>query len=560
MPIEPLTIPISPRTPSALLSSLILSPRPQEGISGLTISQSLMEMLSPILPSSSFPFGDSSPSNENGDDSGIDSPNFPLPPSPSPSRSHKTRGGRRGRGGLEKYRSLTSKESKQLAEILLSAFKPHKKNQKELMRVSINLASKLDDCGIKWDKQRRVMGIHLRGLFEMGMRMRDGEAMDMYVQGSFVTTAEIPHPLDPNPLPIPPSQLSQSQPSSAPKHTIQAGLLSALPINIDSSSPSRTSRHRQNSSINSIKSILTRPVNVISAVNSPSQPQSVLSPTTHGRTTNNHTNTAEPIMRSPVSAVPSASRYSSFGQIRPGFELHEGLRADAKLLERERKIQKWRERKKRVGLRIRVDNRSHKSHQPLTATRSAISTCHRSAYSAYSARTPRIGHTAFTPVGAGRTPHTPHTRRRGTPRTPYNATAATRRVTPRYPYDHTATIGIRSRCGNGTPRYTTFGQLQGEVPHQTGRYQTNLIQHQPYSAISFRIPSPPLSGMIKSAHSITSAYKYQRKKRIGLGLSVNLNLNLKLGNKNYTFGNVGRGKVKRPRSGRKMGFGGWELR
>ncbi|WVQ68953.1 uncharacterized protein L199_007162 [Kwoniella botswanensis] len=559
MPIEPITIPNSPRTPSALLSSLILSPRPQEGISGMTIPQSLMEMLSPILPSSSFPFGDTSPSNGNGDDNGIDSPNFPLPLSPSPSRSHATRGSRRGRGGPQKYRSLTSKESKQLAEILLSTFKPHKRNQKELMRVSIDLASKLDDCGIKWDKQRRVMGIHLRGLFEMGMKMRDEKAMDMYVQGSFVTTAETPHPLDPHPLPIPLSHPTQSQPSSAPKHTIQAGLLSALPINIDSS-PSRTSRHSQNPSINSIKSILTRPVNGISAVNSPSQPQSILSPSTHGRTTSNHTNIAGPTMRSPVFAMPSSSQYSSFGQIRPGFELHEGLRVDAKLIERERKIQKWRERKKRVGLRIRVDN--HKSHQSLTATRSAISTCHRSAYSAYSARTPRIGYKAFTPVGAGRAPHTPHTRRRGTPHTPCNATTATRRGTPRYPYDYRAASGNRSRCGNDTPRYTTFGQLQREVPHQTGRYQTNLIQHQPYSAISFRIPSPPLSGMIKSAHSITSAYKYQRKKRFGLGLSVNLNLNLKLGNRNYTFGNVnvGKGKVKRPRSGRKMGFGGWELR
>ncbi|OCF59110.1 hypothetical protein L486_03611 [Kwoniella mangroviensis CBS 10435] len=558
MPIEPITIPLSPRTPSALLSSLILSPRPQEGISGTIIPQSLMEILSPILPSSSFPsgfdFGGTSPSNQDGAGRGIDLPDFPLPPSPSLSCSHAIRGGGRRRGVADQYRSLTFQESKQLAEILVSTFKPHKKNPKELMRVSIDLASRLDDCGIKWDKQRKVMGIHLRGLFEMGMKMRDGEGMDMYVQGSFVTTAETPHPIESNPLPIPLAQPAQNQSGcSMTKHTIQAGLLSALPINIDSSSPSRsTAGHRQTQSITSIKSILARPSSGISTLNSPGQPQSILSPSKHRRVTSltlNHDTTFGPAMRSPTLVMPSVPA-SSFGQIRPGFELHEGLRADAKLLERERKIQKWRERKKRVGLRIRVDN--HKSHQPLTATRSAMS--HRSAYSAYSARTPRtrIGYKAFTPVGAAltaRTPHTPHTRRRGTP-----YTAAGRRVTPRYPREFTP------RRGNGTPRYPTFRQLQGEVPHQTGRFQTNLIQHQPYSAISFRIPSPPLSGMIKSAHSVTSAYKYRRKKKFGLGLGLSVNLNLKVGKKKFTFGNGKQQKVERPRSGRKMGFGGWELR
>ncbi|WVW78769.1 hypothetical protein I302_100731 [Kwoniella bestiolae CBS 10118] len=538
MPLEPITIPLSPRTPSALLSSLILSPRPE--VNGITLPQSLMGMLSPTLPSSFPP--NTSPSHPG---EGVDLPRFPLPPSPAPyPRQSRTR-------NKENYRSLTTRESQQLASILLSSLKPHKKNPKELMRASIELASKLDGCGIKWDKQRKVMGIHLRGLYEIGLR--GGEGMEMYVQGSFVTTAEEPHPLDPSPLPLPLSVPAQTQNNNAiPKHAIQAGLLSALPINPDSSSspiPRRSPEvhNRQNTSINSIKSILSRPTSTPLHplhADTVTQPPGILSPSI---TISTHQNimplTTRPRSRPGLSIntnltspefVPSSRAFTSFGETRPGFELHEGLRADAKVLERERKIQKWRERKKRVGLRIRIDN--HKSRR---TPHSAIS--HRSTY--YSARTrtartPRTGHTAFTaltPQTAYTGTYTPYTAH--TPYTP--ARARGRAGTPRYPHGPTP--------HPPTPRY------RREVPHQTGRYQTNLIQ--PYSAISFRIPSPPLSGIIRSAHSLTNTYRKKKQSKFGFSL----NLNLKLGSKIYSFGNNTE-KRKRPRSGRKMGFGGWELR
>jgi hypothetical protein len=42
------------------------------------------------------------------------------------------------------------------------------------MKASIELAGKLHDAGIRWDQHRRVMGMHLRGIWEEGARLVGG--------------------------------------------------------------------------------------------------------------------------------------------------------------------------------------------------------------------------------------------------------------------------------------------------------------------------------------------------------------------------------------------------
>jgi hypothetical protein len=42
------------------------------------------------------------------------------------------------------------------------------------MKASIDLAEMLHESGIRWDSQRRVMGMHLRGIWEEGSRLVGG--------------------------------------------------------------------------------------------------------------------------------------------------------------------------------------------------------------------------------------------------------------------------------------------------------------------------------------------------------------------------------------------------
>lgn len=40
-----------------------------------------------------------------------------------------------------------------------------------MMRDAISLAGKLDEAGVRWDKKRRVMGLHLRGIWDEGGKL-----------------------------------------------------------------------------------------------------------------------------------------------------------------------------------------------------------------------------------------------------------------------------------------------------------------------------------------------------------------------------------------------------
>jgi hypothetical protein len=42
------------------------------------------------------------------------------------------------------------------------------------MKASIKLAESLHESGIRWDQHRRVMGMHLRGIWEEGSRLVGG--------------------------------------------------------------------------------------------------------------------------------------------------------------------------------------------------------------------------------------------------------------------------------------------------------------------------------------------------------------------------------------------------
>jgi hypothetical protein len=43
-----------------------------------------------------------------------------------------------------------------------------------MMKASIELAEYFDQSGFRWDRHRRVMGMHLRGIWEEGARLLGG--------------------------------------------------------------------------------------------------------------------------------------------------------------------------------------------------------------------------------------------------------------------------------------------------------------------------------------------------------------------------------------------------
>jgi hypothetical protein len=51
---------------------------------------------------------------------------------------------------------------------------PVRASSKGLMKTSIDLAEQLHNSGIRWDQHRRVMGMHLRGIWEEGSRLVGG--------------------------------------------------------------------------------------------------------------------------------------------------------------------------------------------------------------------------------------------------------------------------------------------------------------------------------------------------------------------------------------------------
>jgi hypothetical protein len=80
-------------------------------------------------------------------------PSTPRPSSPSP------------------YRQLAPNEARQLSLLLTQHFWPNQTNPKTLMKSSIDLAEKLHEIGIRWDRHRRIMGTHLRTIWQEGKNL-----------------------------------------------------------------------------------------------------------------------------------------------------------------------------------------------------------------------------------------------------------------------------------------------------------------------------------------------------------------------------------------------------
>lgn len=71
----------------------------------------------------------------------------------------------------ETYRPLSTVEARQLTALLHARFFPLRSSARLLMSESIKLAEELHGAGIRWDRVRRVMGMHLRGIWAEGAKV-----------------------------------------------------------------------------------------------------------------------------------------------------------------------------------------------------------------------------------------------------------------------------------------------------------------------------------------------------------------------------------------------------
>lgn len=69
------------------------------------------------------------------------------------------------------FRPLCLSEARQLTLLLRQSLFPVRAAPKNLMSESIRLAEELHAVGIRWDRRRRVMGMHLRGIWEEGEKL-----------------------------------------------------------------------------------------------------------------------------------------------------------------------------------------------------------------------------------------------------------------------------------------------------------------------------------------------------------------------------------------------------
>lgn len=77
----------------------------------------------------------------------------------------------------DSFRSLSLVEARQLTMLLHQALFPVRTSPKGMMTASIKLAEELHEAGIRWDRQRMVMGLHLKGIWEEGEKLETGNGM-----------------------------------------------------------------------------------------------------------------------------------------------------------------------------------------------------------------------------------------------------------------------------------------------------------------------------------------------------------------------------------------------
>jgi hypothetical protein len=148
-------LPITPNTPSSLLAALALSPVLAPLSSNLRApSQTSIPSIS-LLPPSPIPL------------SPVLSPSITTTPilayPPKPITTLNTT-----------HRVLGLNEARQITLLMVQHLYPVRASSKGLMKSSIDLAEQLHESGIRWDQHRRVMGMHLRGIWEEGSRLVGG--------------------------------------------------------------------------------------------------------------------------------------------------------------------------------------------------------------------------------------------------------------------------------------------------------------------------------------------------------------------------------------------------
>lgn len=142
---------VTPRTPCDLLAALALSPTTTSVRRATSVPTF---HVSPPTPPGSPSCPSPSHMADPPADDGIDEDNAETP-----------------------LRVLATNEAKQLSLLLTQHFFPVRGSPKGLMKESIALAEKLHEAGIRWDKKRRVMGMHLRGIWEESQKLGTGRGV-----------------------------------------------------------------------------------------------------------------------------------------------------------------------------------------------------------------------------------------------------------------------------------------------------------------------------------------------------------------------------------------------
>lgn len=148
--------PATLRTPVDFLAALTLSPRPehQPERRSLMTFPSFTFTVSPPSPTATE---EVSPAAQEAAPDTPDEPSLVTAPPAAVQRRPS-------------HRSLTPAEARQLTLLLTQELNPVRSSPKSLMGECIVLAEKLHEAGVRWDKHRRVMGMHLRGIWEEGCR------------------------------------------------------------------------------------------------------------------------------------------------------------------------------------------------------------------------------------------------------------------------------------------------------------------------------------------------------------------------------------------------------
>lgn len=158
-----LPLALSPQTPCDVFAALALSPT----LAGGQASAVPALHLSPPTPTATA---------TGIDVGGLENDELPSPFYTPTSSLLSTHFGADSAGVCSRYRPLALSEAKQLGVLLVQQLSPVRHDLKGITRESISLADKLHDAGVRWDKHRRVMGVHLRGIWEEGQRVGNGRA------------------------------------------------------------------------------------------------------------------------------------------------------------------------------------------------------------------------------------------------------------------------------------------------------------------------------------------------------------------------------------------------